>query len=158
MSYTKRQLITQAFEEIGYGYPYDVHPDQLQSAMRRLDAMMATWNGKGIRVGYPIPSSPESGSLDDETNVPDYINEAIYLNLAIRIAPGYGKMASLELKQSAREAFNVVLSKNTMPKERQLKDLPAGAGNKPRKGSGSVFIDDPSCGLDAGQDGEIDFY
>jgi hypothetical protein len=54
MGYTKRQFISAAFEEIGLAsYVFDLQPEQLQSALRRLDAMMADWNAKGIRLGYP---------------------------------------------------------------------------------------------------------
>ena len=56
MGYKKRQFISAAFEEIGLAsYVFDLQPEQLQSALRRLDAMMADWNAKGIRLGYPAP-------------------------------------------------------------------------------------------------------
>ena len=87
MGWTKRQFVEQAFEEIGLAtYTFDLSPEQMQSALRRLDAMVATWNGAGIRIGYPLPSSPQDSDLDTETNVPDMSNEAIYTNLAIKIA------------------------------------------------------------------------
>jgi hypothetical protein len=56
MSYTKRQFVTAAFEEIGLAsYVFDLTNDELTSACKRLDAMMADWNAKGIRLSYPIP-------------------------------------------------------------------------------------------------------
>jgi hypothetical protein len=92
MSWTKRQFVVQAFEEIGYAsYTYDIQPEQLQAGLRRLEAMMGTWNGRGIRLGYPLSSNPDSAELDVSSNVPDSANEAIYTNLAIRIAPIVGK-------------------------------------------------------------------
>lgn len=133
MSWTKRQFVYQAFEEIGYAnYAYDLEPEQLESALRRLDSMMATWNAKSIRINYPIPTSPENSDLDEETGVPDRANEAIYLNLAIRIAPVVGKTVSSETRMSARMAYNEVLQNATMPNEMLFpRSLPAGAGNKP---------------------------
>ena len=72
MAYTKRDIVEQAFEEIGLAsYVFDLQPQQLESALRRLDAMMATWNAKGIRLGYPLPSSPADSDLDQEVGVPD---------------------------------------------------------------------------------------
>ena len=51
MGYTKRQIIEAACEEIGLAnYAFDMQPEQLQAMMRRLDAMMAEWNAKGIRL------------------------------------------------------------------------------------------------------------
>lgn len=132
MGWTKRQFITQAFEEIGLAsYVFDIQSDQLESALRRLDSMMATWNGKGIRLGYPIPASPENSDLDEETNVPDAANEAIYLNLGVRIAPAFGKTVPLETKKAAKEAYDGLIAKAVQPREMQFPGtLPLGAGNK----------------------------
>lgn len=158
MSWTKRQFVVQAFEEIGYAsYAYDLEPEQLESAMRRLDAMMATWNGKGIRLGYPLPSSPELSNLDQKTEVPDSANEAIYQNLAIRIAPTVGKTVSGETKASAKAAYTQLLARVTKPQEQQLPNtLPAGAGNKKYRYD-QPFINPPSDPLLAGDDGPIEF-
>lgn len=158
MSWTKRQFVNQAFEEIGLAsYVFDLQPEQLQSALRRMDAMMAAWNAKGIRVGYPIPTSPENSDLDDETGVPDAANEAIYTNLAIRIAPSFGKAVSQEAKVSARAAYDVLLMRAAVPPEMQLPgSLPAGAGNKPWRYD-DEYIKDPSDPLMAGADSVLDF-
>lgn len=158
MSWTKRQFVVQAFEEIGYAsYAYDLEPEQLESAMRRLDAMMATWNGKGIRLGYPLPSTPDNSDLDQITEVPDAANEAIYLNLAVRIAPTVGKTVSAETKASAKFAYNQLLSRVTKPQEQQLPNtMPSGAGNKKYRYD-QPFINPPDDPLLAGDDGPIEF-
>jgi len=99
MGYTKRQFISAAFEEIGLAsYVFDLQPEQLESALRRLDAMMADWNAKGIRLGYPLPSSPQDSTLDEETLVPDSAYEAIICSLGIRLAPSFGKQVMIETK------------------------------------------------------------
>jgi len=96
MAYTKRDIVNRAFEEIGLaGYVFDLAPQQLEGALQRLDAMMATWNGKGIRLRYPLPSSNAASDLDQIIGVPDDALEAMHLNLAVRIAPGYGNDAFL---------------------------------------------------------------
>lgn len=158
MGWTKRQFVTQAFEEIGLAsYVFDLTPEQLQSALRRLDSMMASWNAKGIRLGYPIPSSPQNGDLDEETGVPDSANEAIYLNLATRIAPGFGKTVAVETKASAKAAYDTLLSRAAMPPEQQLPGMmPAGAGNKPWR-TDDPFLRHPVDPLLAGGDGPIEF-
>lgn len=158
MSWTKRQFVTQAFEEIGLAaYVFDLQPEQLQAALRRLDAMMARWNAVGVRLGYPIPSSPENSDLDEETNVPDSANEAIYTNLAIKIAPTVGKAVSSETKASAKMAYDTLVMISAIPPEMQLPgDMPSGAGNKPWRFD-ETFLPDPTDPLLAGNDGEIDF-
>lgn len=158
MGWTKRQFVTQAFEEVGLAaYVFDLTPEQLESARRRLDAMMASWNAKGVRLGYPIPSSPQDGDLDAETNVPDAANEAIYLNLGIRLAPGFGKVVSPDTKAIAKTAFDTLLSRAAMPPEQQLPGtMPSGAGNK-RRHSDNPFLRQPTDPLLAGEDGQIEF-
>ena len=75
MSWTKRQFITQAFEEIGLAaYVFDLTPDQLDSALRRMDAMVAGWNANGVRINYPLPNNPEDSDIDQPSGVPDFAN------------------------------------------------------------------------------------
>jgi hypothetical protein len=156
MSWTKRQLVVQAFEEVGLAaYVFDLTPDQLQSAMRRLDSMMSTWNAKGIRVGYPMPNSPQDGDLDDETNMPDSATEAVCLNLGLRIAPGFGKLVSPETKIAAKDAYNTLLGRATMPPEMQLnRTIPGGAGYKNIDRPFMPNLIDP---VTTGPDGELEF-
>ncbi len=159
MSYSKTQFVAAAFEEIGMAaYVFDLQPEQLESAMRRLDAMIADWNGKGIRLGYPLPGSPEDSSLSEPTNVPDSANQAIITNLAVRLAPSYGKQVMPETKAVAKESYNTLLSRAAMPFEMQLPgSMPAGAGNKPWRYDDNPFIRRPVDPLLAGPDGALEF-
>jgi hypothetical protein len=159
MGYSKRQFVAAAFEEIGLAsYVFDLQPEQLQSAMRRIDAMMADWNGKGIRLGYPLPGSPQDSDLDEPTLVPDWANEAIITNGAVRIAPGYGKVVMPETKAVAKDSYNTLLQRATVPPEQQLPaTMPAGAGNKPWRVYDNPFIRPPVDPVDAGPDGPLQF-
>ena len=133
MAYTKRDIVNQAFGEIGMAdYVFDLQPEQLNNALRQLDMMMATWNGKGIRIGYPLPSSPGGSDLDEVTGVTDMALEAMYLNLAIRISSGYGKTVSPETKAAAKFSYNQLLGRSALPIEMQIgnQTVPSGAGNK----------------------------
>lgn len=132
MAWTKRQLVVQAFDEIGLAeYVFDIQPEQLESALRRLDAMAASWNAKGLYFGYPLPSSPGDSDLDDEVSVPDAAAEALYLSLAIRLAPSLGKQVAIETKTSARQAYNALLMNCRRLIQMQLPShMPLGAGNK----------------------------
>ena len=94
--------------------------------------MMATWNAQGIRLGYPLNSSPQNSSLDDLTNIPDSANQAVVSNLAVSIAPIFGKQLTIETKKTARDGYKALLSIAARPNEMQYIDtLPLGAGNKP---------------------------
>ena len=158
MGYSKRQFVTAALEEIGLAsYVFDLQPEQLQSAMRRLDAMIADWNGKGIRLGYPLPGSPQDSDLDEPSEVPDSANEAIITNLAVRLAPSYGKTVSPDTKGTAKNSYNTLLSRATKPNQQQMPGrMPSGAGNKPWRVYDDPFLRPPVDPVLAGPDGPIE--
>jgi hypothetical protein len=157
MGYSKRQFISAAFDEIGLAsYAFDLQPEQFEAALKRLDAMMADWNGKGIRLGYPLPSSPQYSDLDAQSEVPDSAFESIICNLAIRIAPSYGKQVMPQTQIAAKSAYQTLLSRATMPLEMQLPgSMPSGAGNKPWRVYDEPFLRRPIDPVLAGQDGPI---
>jgi len=158
MGYSKRQFVEGAYEELGIAsYAFDLSPEDLESAMRRLDAMMAEWNAKGIRLSYPIPGSPDDNDLDEPSQVPDSAYEAIITNLGIRIAPSIGKTVPVETKTTAKAAYNTLLARACFPPEMQFPHTtPAGAGNKPRR-TGGTFLPTPTDPLDAGTDSALTF-
>jgi hypothetical protein len=159
MGLTKREYIEQAFTEIGLaGYIFDITPEELSTALRQLDSMMAAWNAKGIRLGWPMPSSPSGSDLDDATEITDAANEAIYCGLAVRIGPSFGKTVAGETKFFAKQAYDQLLSIAAAPIEKQFPHtLPAGAGNKPWRYNQDPFIRRDRDALDAGPDSEIEF-
>jgi hypothetical protein len=158
MGYTKRQFILAAFEEIGLAsYTFDLQPEQLESARRLLDAMISDWNGKGIRLGYPIPSSPQDGSIDEETNVPDSAYEAIICSLGIRLAPSYGKQVMPMTMATAKQGYDTLLQRATFPLEQQMPStMPAGAGNKPWRVYDNPFLRPPVNPVQVGPDGPLE--
>lgn len=154
MSWTKKQFVEQALEEIGLAsYVFDLQPEQEQSVLRRLDSMMAILNIQGVRIGYPLPSAQSSSDINQDTSVPDWANEGIYQNLAIKIAPMFGKSVSPELKVSAKNALSMMICKAGQPvQERQLSSTPLGAGNKPWRFN-RQFTTEPCDPLTTGDDG-----
>lgn len=159
MGWTKRQLIEQAFEEIGLAsYVYDLTPEQLQSALRRMDAMIGGWNANGIRIGYPLPSAPDLSDIDQDAGVPDFATEALYTNLAVRLAPSFGKTVSPELKAYAKDAYGNLANQTAIPTiERQLpQTMPRGAGTKPWRNYNNPFVQKPEDPILSGSDGLID--
>lgn len=159
MSYTKRQFVLAAYEEAGMAsYVFDLTPQMLSAACARLDAMMATWNAKGIRLGYPLPSSPEDIDLDSETGVPDSANEAVITNLSLRLSPSFGKQPSVMTMATAKAAFDVLMARAAMPGEMQLpRTLPAGSGNKPWRYD-DPFMPAPTDAVRTGPEGSLELY
>ncbi|MGA1189442.1 MAG: packaged DNA stabilization gp4 family protein [Pseudomonadales bacterium] len=158
MGWTKRQFIDAAFDEIGMAtYTFDLSASQLQSALRRLDTMMAEWNAKGLRLNYPLPNNPGATNIDEDTFVPDSANEAIITNLAIRLAPGFGKQPMPDTKSTARMGYNTLLSRAAKPIEQQLPDtMPSGAGNKPWWYD-NPFMQRPVDPVTVGGDGVLEY-
>ena len=112
-------------------YVYDLTPEQWYSALGRLDLMMSEWEARGISVGYPLPMAPEDSALDQDGQCPDAAHAAIVLNLAIRLAPGYGKSIPIELARSAKGALDVLRAWVITPGVTEPDgSVPAGAGYK----------------------------
>ena len=154
---TKRQLIEAAHAEIGLAdYVFDLPPEQLQLALRQLDSMMADWNGMGLRLGYPLPGAVGGSDLDEESGVPDRAWQAIVTNLAIRIAPSFGKQVMPETRSAASSALTMLLGK-VLPPQMQFGRIPAGAGNKPWRWRNDPFLNRPSDPVEAGPDGDLEY-
>jgi hypothetical protein len=159
VSWTKQQIVEEAFGELAlHGFVVDLDPDTLQSGLRRLDTMMAMWDGKGIRLGYPLPSSPDDSNLDDDSNLPDMAVEPVYLNLAVRLSAGYGKQVSPTTSATAKEGYDMLMARAAMPPEVNFpRSMPAGAGNLPWRRNYNPFLIPPDEPINAGPDGGIDF-
>lgn len=159
MTWTKRDIIGQAFSEIGLAtYTFDLMPEQWEGALRRLDAMIAQWENKGIRLAWPLPTSFAASSLDEDSNAPDTALEALYLNLAVRLAPGYGKTPSPDTKSLASTAYKTLLAQAAQPIPMQIDNMavPAGAGWKGWQNTPYPFLDPPVERLSEGDDGFLD--
>lgn len=155
MSYTKRQVVEAAMAELGLAsYSFDLMPEQIEIALRRLDSMMAEWNARGIRLAYSVPDTPDTSDIDADSGIPDSAWEAAITNLALKLAPSYGKTVNPETKISARHALNTLYARATMPNEMKLPAMPSGAGNKPID---APFLSTPEEVLVTGPDSTLDF-
>lgn len=158
--WTKRELVMQAFEDAGLAsYAFDLTPEQLQSAMRKMDSMLATWAAKGVQLGYAMASGPETGDLDQLSGLQTTANEAVYLNLALRIAPAFGKTVATGTAMAAKDAYDSLLISAALPQPAQLpRNMPIGAGSKPWRGRSSPFIAPPDTSpVQISQGGNLDF-
>lgn len=151
MPWTKRQICEEAFSEIGKGdYSFDMQPEEFQSALRRLDAMMATWGATAnIRIGYVGGNG--FGDIGVETEVPDWAVEAMYLNLAIKIAPTYGKTVSPDTTINAKIALDSIMN-NTIELSTRYLGGYSGAGN----GIWNTTLPPAPDPLETGAGGDLD--
>lgn len=145
MSWTKGQIIEEAFGVLALaGFVYDLSPDEKQSALRRLDTMMASWEAKGVRIGYAFPGSPDGSDPSDDSGVPDGAIEALYTNLAVRQAGAFGKQLPADTLRAARETYDTLTWAAAQPIEQQLPStMPRGAGNRIWRNSQRPFFPRP---------------
>lgn len=160
MAWTKLQLVDEAFGELALaaGPGFDVTPEERGRLLRRLDSMLATWAAKGVRIGYAFPSSPEASDLNADSGIPDSAAETVFLNLAKRGAPSFGKQLSAETLKNAREGYDTLLWAAARPVEQQLPHtMPRGAGNKPWRTANRAFLPRPDTDPLRNQDsGDLD--
>ena len=141
MGWTKLQLVDQAFGELSLSdaQGFEVTADEKQRALRMLDAMLATWAAKGVCIGYAFP-----GDINSASGIIDSAAETVYLNLAARLAPGYGKQLSPMTLKNAREGYDTLLWAAAHPINQQLPNTqPLGAGNKPWRRTARPFMPKP---------------
>lgn len=158
MSWTKRQIVTAAYEELGLAsYVFDLEPEQLQSACRRMDSMFAGWEAKGIHLGYTSSDNPDTSSLDAVSGIPSYANSAAYLNLAVLTAPSMGKNISPITASAAKASFLSMLSRTMgAPVEYTISPtMPMGAGQKRLARPYAAEVEQT---IETGPDGQVDFF
>ncbi|TDV06062.1 packaged DNA stabilization gp4 family protein [Paraburkholderia caballeronis] len=129
---TKKELVEGAYEEIALaGYVFDLSPEELQTGLRRCDRLGAEWDALGIRLGYNIPPCSDDSSLDDESGVPDWAQNAFITNLAVSIAPTVGKQVSIDTRLAARRGYKALLIGNyEIPQMQMPRHMPIGTGNR----------------------------
>jgi P22 tail accessory factor len=132
MGWAKRQFIQQAFNEIGLGsYFFDLSPEQLQHALVTLESMIGGFYTNGIMIGYPISGDVHNADIDEATDVPFNLTQPVYTNLAVALAPAYGKTPPPETKLAANNGYTLLCMQAAKPKKVRLPlDMPLGAGNK----------------------------
>lgn len=132
MAWTKAQLVEEHFAELALaGYSVDTSPEEKQAALRRMDAMVAGWEGRGIRIGYKLPASPELSSLNDDAGIADQHAEAVFMNLAVRQAAGKGKTLTPATVAAASLALQSLMNDAATPGPSQYRSgMVAGQGNR----------------------------
>lgn len=133
-TWTKQEIIQEAFGELALaGYIFNLEPEDLQGALRRMDLLLASWMAKGIDLGYVPPVTADAGNLDDPSGLPDRAIETVILHLAIRLAAGRGKTLSQATLAVAKQGFDNLMSIAAMPTTvMSFPDtMPRGQGNKP---------------------------
>lgn len=135
MSWTKKQIIERAFVEIGLGdYTFATRPDEVNDALSALDALMAEWEDRGIVTGYTVVNDPDTDTISGDSAISAGMVRAVYLNLAVNLAPQYGKQVMPATAVGAKQGLNNAFKQSvTVPEVvGNYRSAPAGAGYKDR--------------------------
>lgn len=127
--YTKGAIISLAHELCGIaGFEFELEPDEIASALRVLDLMMAEhpFNLMGYNSTLP-PSLPEDASGLLDIDVP-----AAYHYLAIRIAASKGKTLAAPVPAQAMMTYNSASSRYAVVPRMPIADNTV-------RGSGAAF-------------------
>jgi len=125
---TKRELIQQAFEEIGLGsYAYNAKAEDFQTGLVRLNALLAEWAGTGA-----VTDGDTTGGLDADSDVPLDAERGVICALAQEIAPSYGKQPLPHTIAAARQGRILMIRIGSTIPQRQVDftSVPAGSGYK----------------------------
>lgn len=133
---TKRQIVGSAFAELGIGsWEFDLQPDEIIDGVNRLDQMMARWSSEGIRVGY----NATSNDPDADSGLPDVALEAVRTNLALRLAPAFGRQVNPLTASQADSGYSYLTAYfMRVPQRRFPNTLPLGSGNRLYGYAGSI--------------------
>ena len=148
----KGDLVQGAYEQLKiWGLTVSAVPEETQLALKRLNGMLLHWESKGIYLGWVVGDD----SPNDESGLPDWAQEAVFTNLALKLMPAYGKTPTQLDVMQARESL-LAISLSDFSNMEYPDTMPVGAGNQ-RYGYSSrrFFVEsDPDAGVqsNAGED------
>lgn len=130
---TKQTIINMAYEQASLsGYEFDHTPEEVISALRQLDAMMAQWASESIDLSYNFPPVFGEGDPADTSGIPDFAIMPAAISLALLIAPGIGKTMSSEARTTLIKGMTAIRAATaTIPTRLLQRGTPRGQGQKP---------------------------
>lgn len=104
---TNAAIITDALREINVISEVGSASDEQGSqGLTKLNRMMDLWNEQSIEIGWFKQSS-----TTDTCPIPEWMEQAVVLGLAVRLAPQYGRSVSVELAHDFDNALSTVKRK-----------------------------------------------
>lgn len=110
MSWTKGNIVSAAFEQLALGDEFSLQSKDLEAGLRHLNLMIAEWEADGLLLGY-ANTPRDDARLNQASDLPDWAVLGVIKNLAIEIAPLFGKQVSAALAKSAAQAYDTISSR-----------------------------------------------
>jgi len=139
MAATKNDFIVGAYEEIRIsGITLAPTASDNAMALKRLESMMAEWEGRNICVGYNFEDDPDTTSVH---NVARKFWHPIHMLLADRLLPSFGKVATLEFARNRSGAQSFLSSACALISQVQYPGrMPRGSGSRIPQAPGSKYF------------------
>ena len=149
---TKGDIVRQAYAHLRIsGLTSKATPEDTQLGLQTLEAMLLAWTNKGLNLSWKKSEDFVDPDPQKDSGISDANYEAIYVNLAVKLAPAFGK-APTQLNTYANELyaglFDVVL-----PTQQNNEYMPLGSGN--RRGYYTPIYQESSEPIDVENDGNI---
>ena len=126
---TKGDIVNQAFEYLRIsGLTNEAAPRDTQLALRSLDSIMLAWTNKGLNLSWNKSDDFTDPDPQEDSGISDADYEAIYVNLAVKLAPAFGKPPT-QLDSFARELYAGLFS-TELPTQQNNTYMPLGSGNR----------------------------
>lgn len=132
---TKIQLVTKAFDELRIN-GITSNPDSEDVALA-LDSLEGLVSELLIDIGYRFESEPDPNTM---SGIPQFAESAIYIALAVRIAPRYGKDAGM-IRAQANAAMSALVARVKKPRQINYSTrMPMGIGNRRQHPNSRQFM------------------
>lgn len=126
-------IARQALRKIGIrSDEFEADNDEIGDALIELESMVLNLDGRGIRIGYELAPDPELIDPNVDAGIPDIYSDALIYQLAVRLAPDYGKAVSPTLATQAAGSLNTLYMAIDTPSIQYERNMPVGSGNNHR--------------------------
>lgn len=105
---TKIELLDRAYSKLRIsGITVNPSPGDIEIALDEMECMLAEWDLVNVCLGYQFEDEPEPNA---ESGLIRGYENAVQVNLAVRMAPEFGKNIPAELMMQASQSYSKVSS------------------------------------------------
>ena len=149
---TKGDIAAQAFQHLRIsGLTNEATPRDTQLALQTLESMLLAWTNKGLNLSWNKSDDFTNPEPQEDSGISDADYEAIYVNLAVKLAPAFGKPPT-QLDSFARELYSGLFS-TVLPTQQNNQYMPLGSGS--RHGAYAPAYQEGNEPIDVENDGNI---
>lgn len=124
----KVDIISGAYSQMRIsGLTIDPTPDDLETALIRLEDMAAEFASRNMSAGYILENQPDPNSW---IGIPRAFKQAYETNLAVRLIPDFNKQVPPELLMQARQSASNLAARSALQRETPYpRRMARGSGN-----------------------------